>query len=207
MRMPRGSAAAAIGFTIKSGWAAVVLLTGTDAAPAIVSNERIELSDPDEPDQRQPYHAGFGTARADDETLARLVEGVRTYSRRSVHAALASARDSGHDIHRAGIVVGSTVDPTTIANDHVRIHALEGKLFREVVADAAAAGGVTCTIWRERDLYAAAAAALQRSEGDLKAAVTAFKKTTAGPWRGEQKAAATAAWILLGARRSRSGRV
>src|SRR5262245_9436620 len=141
-------AGAAVGFTIKSGWAAVVVLTGTAAEPSVASNTRIDLSDPDEPDQRQPYHAGFGTARENDATLARLLEGVRQYGRRSVGAALQSARADGHTIARAGLVVGSTVDPSTIANDHIRIHALEGKLFREVVADAAATSGITCTIWR-----------------------------------------------------------
>jgi hypothetical protein len=198
--------AAALGFTIKSGWAAVVILTGPADDPVVASNTRIELSDPDEPDQRQPYHAGFGTARDNDATLARLLQKVRQYGRRSVHAALRAARADGHAIARAGLVVGSTVDPLTIANDHIRIHALEGKLFRELVADAATTSGIACTIWRERDLYAAAAGALDRSEADLKAALAAMKKTTPGAWRGEQKAAAAAAWILLGDRPSRSAR-
>ena len=197
---------AAIGFTIKSGWAAVVVLTGTAIEPRVASNTRIDLSDPDEPDQRQPYHAGFGTARANDATLARLLEGVRRYGRRSVDAVVVGARAKGHPVSRAGLVVGSTVDPATIANDHIRIHALEGKLFREVVAEAATACGIACTIWRERDLYAAAATALDRPEADLKAALAAMKQTTSGAWRGEQKAAATAAWMLLADRRSRSGR-
>ena len=188
---------AAIGFTIKSGWAAVVVLTGSSADPTVASNARIELSDPDEPDQRQPYHAGFGTARDNDATLARLLKGVRQYGRRSVDATLQAARAAGHDIARAGIVVGSTVDPATIANEHIRIHALEGKLFRELVADAASASGIAYTIWRERDLYAAAASALDRSETDLKAGLAALKKSTSGAWRAEQKAAATAAWMLL----------
>jgi hypothetical protein len=202
MTTTRGGAA--VGFTIKSGWAAMVVLAGSSADPAVVTNTRIELSDPGEPEQRQPYHAGFGTARADDDVLARLLSGVRQYGRRSVHEALASARQLGHILSCAGLVVGSTVDPSTIANDHIRIHALEGKLFREVVADAAAARGIACTILRERDLYAAAATALDRSEADLKAALAAMKKTTSGIWRGEQKAAAMAAWILLADRHPRS---
>ena len=204
--MPDDGRVASLGFTIKSGWAAVVVLTGSIAEPAVASNERIDLSDPGEPEQRQPYHAGFGTAREDNATLARIVASVRRYGRRSVGATLASARHAGHVITRAGIVVGSTVDPATIANDHIRIHALEGKLFREVVADAASASGIACTIWRERDLYAAAAIALDRSEAEIKAAVAAMKRSTSGAWRGEQKVAATAAWMLLGDGRSRSRR-
>ena len=200
------SSGAAVGFTIKSGWAAMVVLAGSSADPAVASSTRIELSDPGEPEQRQPYHAGFGTARATDATLARLLKGVKQYGRRSVDDALRMARGAGHELSHAGLVVGSTVDPATIANDHIRIHALEGRLFREVVAEAAAASGIDCTIWRERDLYAAAASALDRSEADVKGALVALKKTTTGAWRSEQKAAATAAWILLAGRRPRSTR-
>ena len=92
------SSGAAVGFTIKSGWAAVVVLSGSSAEPVVASNTRIELSDPDEPDQRQPYHAGFGTARAADAMLARLLKGVKQYGRRSVDDALHIARSVGHEI-------------------------------------------------------------------------------------------------------------
>ena len=197
---------ASMGFAVRSGWAALVVLTGTPTDPRVAANTRIELSDPDQPDQRQPYHAGFGTARPDDAALTRLVEAVRRFGRTSVEAAIRASRDAGHPIAHAGLVVGSTVDPATIANDHIRIHALEGKLFREVVASAATAEGADCTIWRERDLYAAASSALHRPEADLKAALGDMKKTTSGAWRSEQKAAALAAWILLGAPRPRAGR-
>src|SRR6476619_2988618 len=98
------SSGAAVGFTIKSGWAAVVVLAGTSAAPRVASNTRIERSDHGEPDQRQPYHAGFGTARAADATLARLLKGVKQYGRRSVDEVLRSARQAGHEISRAGLV-------------------------------------------------------------------------------------------------------
>ena len=63
---------------------------------------------------------------------------------------------AGHRLAGAGVVVGSTIDPTRIANDHIRIHALEGQLFRSVVEDAAIRNKLRCSIWRERDLYAVA---------------------------------------------------
>ena len=68
------------------------------------------------------------------------------------------------NVAAAGVVVGSLIDPKTIGNDHIRIHAMEGQLFREVLIDGAERNGVTCSVWRERDLYAAAAKQLKIAE-------------------------------------------
>ncbi|HJZ75575.1 MAG TPA: hypothetical protein VKE51_27765 [Vicinamibacterales bacterium] len=89
------------------------------------------------------------------------------------------------------------IDPALIANDHIRIHALEGQLFRAVVQDAANRSRLSCSIWRERDLHAQAGAILERSEDALRDAVAALGRGVGGPWRAEQKAAALAAWLVL----------
>ena len=51
---------AALGFRVKSGWAAVVLLTDTAHSPQLSDANRIELCDPRLPGTRQPYHAATG---------------------------------------------------------------------------------------------------------------------------------------------------
>ncbi|MFL6552979.1 MAG: hypothetical protein ACJ8LV_06400 [Chthoniobacterales bacterium] len=51
---------AALGFRVKSGWAAVVLLTDTAHSPQLSDVNRIELCDPRLPETRQPYHAAMG---------------------------------------------------------------------------------------------------------------------------------------------------
>ncbi len=204
--MDEGSRAA-VGLTVKSGWAAAVLLRGTAASPCLIDSRRIELSDPDIPESRQPYHAGFGTARADGADLTRLVGSVRRFGRRSVKAIIRTYATAGHPLAGAGVVVGSLVDPATIANDHIRIHALEGQLFRGVVQEAALASALPCSIWRERDLYAAAAEALGLSEPSIRRTVTALGRGVAGSWRFEQKAATVAAWVVLAARGTVNRRV
>ena len=187
---------AALGFTIKSGWtAAVVVVAGPDDA-RVAGVQRLEISDPDVPESRQPYHEGFGTARGNDATLKRLLASVERYGTASVATFIASHR-SEYAIRGAGLVVGSVADPASIANDHIRIHALEGQLFREVVRRAVEAARVDTTIWRERDLYRAAAAALGVTESALKTRVASLGRGTGGPWRAEQKAAATAALMVL----------
>ena len=56
---------AVLGFRVKSGWAAVVLLTGTTDSPRLSDTSRIELCDPRRPETRQPYHAAMGELETD----------------------------------------------------------------------------------------------------------------------------------------------
>jgi hypothetical protein len=187
---------ATIGFTVKSGWAALVVLGGSAERPIVLDSRRVEISDPEIADASQPYHAGFGTARDAGNELTRLVSSVKSYGRKSVTGAL---RDCGQErvIAKAGVVVGSLIDPATIGNDHIRIHAMEGQLFRTVVIDAAERTGLKCTLIRERDLYAAAAKKLELPEAAIRKTLTEIGRSVDGGWRSEQKAAALSAWVLL----------
>jgi hypothetical protein len=186
---------AAIGFTVKSGWASAVLVAASSTSAEILDSRRIELSDPEIADARQPYHAGFGTARGAGRALLQLVASVERFGRKSV-TTLIREHQKNHRICGAGIVVGSLIDPETIANAHIRIHALEGQLFRGVVERAAATTEVRCRIWREKDLYTFASQGLDRSEASLRRTLTTLGKGGEGPWRAEEKHAALAAWLV-----------
>jgi hypothetical protein len=188
---------ASIGLTVKSGWAAAVLLTGPPSDPHVVDSRRIELSDPAVPESRQPYHAGFGTARADGPELGRLLRGVRRYGMRSFEGMIRHYTTARYRLVGAGVVVGSLIDPERVANAHIRIHAREGRLFRDVVEQAAVGSGLPCSVWRERDLFSVAAEALKQTEEHIRTAVKALGAEVAGAWRAEQKAATVAAWAVL----------
>jgi hypothetical protein len=204
MRKSHERTPATVGFTVKSGWASVVLMAGPAAAPRVVTSCRVELSDPAIPESRQPYHAGFGTARSAGPALSKLVAGVKRFGRKSVSDLIRQYQAGEHEVSGAGMVVGSLIDPKSIANDHIRIHALEGQLFRGVVQDAASRSHVPCSVWRERDLYASAAVVLKRPEPALRDELKAIGTGVAGAWRAEQKMAALAAWLVLATGRQRS---
>jgi hypothetical protein len=165
----------------------------------------VELCDPAIPGSRQPYHAGYGTARASGPKLSRLVAAVQRAGRRSVTDLIARYQSEGIHCTGAGIVVGSLIDPESIANEHIRIHALEGQLFRQVVQDGVMGSGLTYSIWRERDLYSAAADTFNQREERIREALGALGRTVPGSWRSEQKVATLAAWLVL-AGRSRAQR-
>jgi hypothetical protein len=187
-----------LGFTVKSGWACAVVLDGPVASPNVVASRRIELSDPADAQSRQPYHAATGTARKPGPQLDKLVASVEKFGQQSVDAFIREQEKAGRRFDGVGIVVGSLIDPTQIANDHIRIHALEGQLFRGIVKAATDRRELAASVWRERDLYGFAEKELKRPEGELRRTVAELGRSLTGPWRAEHKAASVAAWLALG---------
>ena len=189
---------AALGFRVKSGWASVVLLTGPIGSPALRDNRMVDLSDPQFPETRQPYHATFGQLETDAKKINRRTDIVHRITKQSITDLLSDYRRKGNSITRASLVIGSQLDPASIANPHIRAHALEGQLFRSALEQALNAHGIGTFILQERDAYAKAVAQLKRSYDDVRRTIQNFARSTDGPWRAEQKLAALAAWFSLG---------
>jgi hypothetical protein len=194
------SQTAALGFRVKSGWAAVVLLTDTAPFPQLADVGRIELCDPRLPETRQPYHAGTGKLETDSIKLNRRERVVRGISQESLTRLLNCYQKKRFQIKRAALVVGSQIDPARIANPHIRAHALEGRLFRSAVVDTLQDHQIRTEILIERDAYLSVAARLKQSSNDLKRTIQDLGRSMPakrGPWRAEQKLAAVAALFVL----------
>src|SRR5947209_19420539 len=145
---------AALGFRVKSGWAAAVLLAGPVHAPQLSDVQRIELSDPRFPETRQPYHAAMGRLETDTSKINRRVRVVRSIAQKSIATLVAGYRQHGCSVSRAALVVGSQIDPGSIANPHIRAHAFEGQLFRSVLEEALQGYRIRTEVLIERDAYA-----------------------------------------------------
>ncbi len=192
------AADAAIGFRVKSGWAAAVLLAGPADAPRALDRRVIELCDAAVPHSKQPYHAAMELS---EEEGAKVVEQLRRVVQRvtqqSVTELLKDYGNTGHSMRGAGVVVGSDIDPARIANAHIRAHALEGRFFRTILEEALQACGLRCLVVVERAAYAKAAATLGRQEAELKRLVAELGRALGGPWRTDEKTATLAAWMAL----------
>jgi hypothetical protein len=188
---------AALGFRVKSGWAAVVLLTGPIDSPALRDNRVMDLSDPRVPETRQPYHATFGQLETDAKKTNRRTDIVHRVTKQSVTKLLSDYRRKGYSGTRASLVVGSQRDPATIANPHIRAHALEGQLFRSALEQALNAHGIRTAILLERDAYVTAGAQLKRPHDEVRQTIQNLGRSSDGPWRAEQKLAALGAWLAL----------
>jgi hypothetical protein len=188
---------AALGFRVKSGWAAAVLLAGSARSPQLCDVQRIDLSDPQFPETQQPYHAAMGKLETDTREVSRRVDVVRRMAGKSIATLLASYRQNSYRIRRAALVVGSQIDPDSIANPHIRAHAFEGRLFRSVLEEALQAHRIRTDVFIERDAYAQAALELKESTENVRCVIQNFGRDTDAPWRAGQKLAAIAAWLAL----------
>jgi hypothetical protein len=191
---------AALGFRVKSGWAAVVLLTNRARSPQLLEVGSIELCDPRLPETRQPYHAAMGKLETDSRKLNQRERIVRTISQQSLTKLLKAYEQKEIRIRRAALVVGSQIDPGEIANPHIRAHALEGRLFRSAVEQTLHDHEICIDVLLERDAYPSVAARLKQSIDDVKRAIEELGRSAAakaGPWRAEQKLAAVAALFAL----------
>ena len=189
---------AAPGFRVKSGWAAAVLLTGPIGSPALRDNRVIDLSDPRVPETRQPYHATFGQLETDAKKTNRRTSIAHRVTKQSITDLLSDYRRKGYSIRCASLVIGSQIDPASVANPHIRAHALEGQLFRSALDQALNAHGIRTFILLERDAYARAGAQLKKSCDDVRQTIQNLGRSTEGSWRVEQKLAALGAWLALG---------
>lgn len=188
----------AVGFRVKSGFAIAVALDGPASAPSAVWRRVIAMSDPTYLETRQPYHDGFYKTEEDPREIARRVKVVKRCAKQSVAALVEDTR-----VSRAGLVVGSLIDPQKVGNPHIRAHAHEGRLFRTVLEAALRSHDVDSRVIVEKHLAATAAAELRRPPREIARALDGFGKALGSPWRADEKAAATAAWLSLTATNTR----
>jgi hypothetical protein len=190
--------AAGLGFRVRTGRATAVALSGTKKEPKVLWRRQVDLFDPEVSESREPYHPALDLEGARGERVVkRAVEAATRVGRLAVAEPVSELRADDWTCLRAGLVVGSLIDPARIGNPHVRAHASEGKLFREIVESGLSACGVASfTITTDR-LYESAAAALGLTVSDVKEALRAMGDAAGRPWRAEHKEAALAAWMSL----------
>src|SRR6266446_8664790 len=182
-----------IGFRVKTGWAAAVLIANS-AKPAVLDSRVVELADPGLADSRQPYHAGLGPAQTDTAKVTRLVHGIERFSLRTIAALVAEYREH-YRLRSAAVVAASLTDPASIANQHMRAHASEGRLFRTVLIDGLENCDIRVRVVLEREVYELLGKALRLRPSEAKHKVAALGESVAR-WRAEQKVAAAAAWLV-----------
>jgi hypothetical protein len=184
---------AALGIRVKSGWASAVLIGAKNSSPVFLHRGRLLLSDPEVPKSSQPYHRGFGRLQKDEEVLERLSSIVYRAANVSLSSFVQDCRNLGHQPTTIALVVGSTIDPERIANEHIRAHASEARLFRVSLERAASAAALPCAVARERDLRAVAS----RAGSGWAARIDNLGRAAGRPWGADEKLAARAAWTSL----------
>jgi hypothetical protein len=184
----------AIGLRIKSGFAIAAVVTESGDDFAIEAIRTVPLSTEQLPQSRFPYHPTIELPERQGAALSD--KAVKEVRRTAVQEIRRMLEECG-GIEHAAIVVGSVIDPDSLGNPHVRVHALEGKLFREVVVEALKKRGLDCGVLVERDAYAKVAADVSVKEQRLRTDIAALGQGRIKPWRSEEKLATLAAWWRL----------
>ena len=198
MRQNAKRVPAALGFRVKSGWAQAVLLAGPRDSPRLLSCEIALLSDPAEPNSKQPYHLALQLPEKEAGPIVRrLRQLIARATQHSVAGLLQRADSLGCAVCGAGLVVGSLVDPASLHNEHIRAHALEGQLFRTVLEEAFLERKIPCRVLVEKSAYSTAAAEMGKTRAQLVRFAAKLGVTYNGSWRAEEKLAALAALLAL----------
>jgi len=193
----------ALGFRVKSGWAAAVVLSGPSSSPSVLHSRGIELSDPAVPESRQPFHAvddAQGDLEPDEDRIQKRLDVVRHVAGRSVGNLLADCRTNGWAPDRAGIVTGSLIDPSTVRSPHIRAHAMEGRLFRAAIEDSLRDHALPWLVLGEKTAFARASEVIHSPEAVVKRTLANLGRGVKGPWRRDEKLASLAAWVALSGR-------
>jgi hypothetical protein len=104
---------------------------------------------------------------------------------------------SGNQVCGVGIVGAADRDLARIGNFHIRAHAAEGVLFRQVLNLAADANGLKWRLIPDKDFERATKSELASKASRLTRQINELGRTVPAPWRADEKQAAMAAWLVL----------
>jgi len=192
---------AALGFRAHSGWAAVVALTDSPAAPAVILRRRLEICDPRIHGSKQPFHAAEPMEFTNAESyIRRCTESTRSLAEAAVRAVVAELSAMGFGVAGGCVLQGSgrpTGDLAKILSAHPLIHTAEGEFFRDALSHACESCRLKFSGIKERELVDHAAAVLHIPAPELERRATELGKGIGPPWTQDQKLSAIAAWLIL----------
>jgi hypothetical protein len=192
----------ALGFSVHTGWAALVAVSGPVASPAVVDRSRLEMipgTDPARP--RFVFHAAQELPLAEARRLVeRSAALARTQARAALQAALDALATGDHRVVGGAVIGGNrplTATLETILESHALVHSAEGALFREAIADALRAAGLPVTEVPAKELQPRAARALGLSSAKVAELMARLGKQAGRPWAKDQRDACLAALLNL----------
>lgn len=189
---------AGVGFREHTGWAAMVALGGGVTAPVVLARDRYELSEGDLP--RAVYHAARQLDLDNAGQLVRRVELVaRSAAERQLRRTVAELEAGGYEVVGAAIAARRELPAPLpeILGSHPLVHAAEGQLYRDALAEAIELLGLPLTRFVQHELYEEAAVDIGTSDASLRAQLTGLGRALGPPWQRDQKDAAAAAWLAL----------
>ncbi len=188
----------------------MVGVTLDGAGLRVLVRDRIEMTNPAEPQSKQPYHAVEGAPI--EEAARRLAAYEATAERmayESVGEIVRRLARQGQRVVGVGILDSAGRSGRSLADtlaSHALIHTADGNHFRSALAAAAQRCGLVASRVRARDLDSEASADLGKAdrgsrelgrEEDVRGVLKALGREVGPPWGADQKAATLLAWLVL----------
>lgn len=192
---------AALGFSVHSGWAAMVAVSLEKKLPLVLIRRRLQLVEIFSYTFRQPYHTA---EKMPVDDAAEFVRGVEKESRELAVVGIRSAQKElaklDYRIIGLSLLLASGRDLPEfekILSSHALIHTADGELFRESLRHAGRRCKLPVHPIKERELLATASKTLRCRSENLSRRITTLGKSLGPPWTQDEKSATLAAWLTL----------
>jgi len=187
-----------IGLRAKTGRAIAVVLGGSIKTPVVLLKTEVELVDPKVPGTAQPYHEVMDLPWEESQRAVRkYAAAIERTAQKALATLIEEQRSNGRKIVGVGIVGAPDRDLARIGNPHIRAHAAEGVLFRQVLDLAAQSNGLKWQVFSDRNFDEAMAEKLGAQYARVKRTISELGRSISPPWRADEKQAAMAAWLIL----------
>jgi hypothetical protein len=193
--------AAALGFRVHSGWAALVALSLDGRSPLVLQRQRPHLVKTFTYEFRQPFHTAekkpLDEARA---FVSNALAEARHLATRTVESARGDLQKQGYKLDRCGLLLASgrqLPELAQILRSHALIHTADGELFRNALLDASKSCGLTVFTTKENELLESASRTLQQPYQELMARLGDASSGLGAPWTQDEKFSALVAWLAL----------
>ena len=197
---PVNTNTASIGLKARTGRAIAVVLRGPAESPEIVKRTELVLTDRRVPATSQPYHEVMDLPWGEALVAVRpFVSAIEHVAAQALAQLVRELQSEGIRVLGVGIAGAADRDLRKISNPHIRAHAAEGVLFRQVLEAAAKTNRLEKRAFSERGFEECAAAELGYSVAKLNGYLTRLGRAAGPPWRAEQRVAAMASWLMLAA--------
>ncbi len=189
---------ASIGFRTKTARAVAVALIPGDPMPQYLARWNVSLSDPGIPATSQPHHEVMELPWSEAQSAVRPIESrIEDIADHALSELLNELASNGRQVTCIGLVGSPDRNLERIGNPHIRAHAAEGILFRRVLENAATAHNIKWRSFSDRDFDEMIVTELKTKSEQIKRALAAIGRSAGRPWRADERAAATAAWLML----------
>lgn len=189
-----------IGLRAKTARAIAVVVSGPLDSPIVIKRTELTLADPARPETGQPYHEVMDLPWIHAQVAVRKIASrIETVTSKALARLVRELQTEGFSVCGVGVVGAGDRNLEKIGSTHIRAHAAEGVLFRQVLEVGAEKNGLKSVRFDEKNLDQTAELGLKLPVARIKGQLAEMGRAAGSPWRADEKAAATAAWLALAA--------